>query len=89
MIGGWVLKYFVAFLTGDGSNAAADGYFNGFISGETAPLVFTIIYLALTAYVVFRGVEKGIESFSKIVMPLAAPSDRGHRGILRYHSLYR
>lgn len=70
VIGGWVLKYFVAFLTGDGSNAAADGYFNGFISGETAPLVFTIIYLALTAYVVFRGVEKGIESFSKIVMPL-------------------
>ena len=70
VIGGWVIKYFIAFLTGDGSNAAADGYFNNFISGETAPLVFTIIYLALTAYVVFRGVEKGIESFSRIIMPL-------------------
>ncbi len=70
VIGGWVIKYFVAFLTGDGGNAAADGYFNGFISGETAPLVFTVIYLALTAYVVFRGVEKGIESFSRIIMPL-------------------
>ncbi len=70
VIGGWVTKYFVAFLTGDGGNAAADGYFNGFISGETAPLVFTVIYLALTAYVVFRGVEKGIESFSRIIMPL-------------------
>ena len=70
VIGGWVIKYFVAFLTGDGGNAAADGYFNGFISGETAPLVFTVIYLALTAYVVFRGVEKWIESFSRIIMPL-------------------
>ena len=70
VIGGWVIKYFVAFLAGDGGNAAADGYFNGFISGETAPLVFTVIYLALTAYVVFRGVEKGIESFSRIIMPL-------------------
>ena len=70
VIGGWVIKYFVAFLTGDGGNAAADGYFNGFISGETAPLVFTVIYLALTAYVVFRGIEKGIESFSRIIMPL-------------------
>ena len=70
VIGGWVINYFVAFLTGDGGNAAADGYFNGFISGETAPLVFTVIYLALTAYVVFRGIEKGIESFSRIIMPL-------------------
>ena len=28
-----------------------------------------LIFLALTAWIVFRGVEKGIEKFSKIIMP--------------------
>lgn len=69
-VSAWGAQIFCGVFDRRRRNAAADGYFNGFISGETAPLVFTIIYLALTAYVVFRGVEKGIESFSKIVMPL-------------------
>ena len=28
-----------------------------------------LVFLALTAWIVFRGVEKGIEQFSKIIMP--------------------
>ena len=32
VIGGWVIKYFLVFLTGDGVNAASDGYFTGYIS---------------------------------------------------------
>ena len=28
-----------------------------------------LIFLALTAWIVFRGVEKGIEKFSRIIMP--------------------
>lgn len=70
VIGGWVLKYFVAFLTGNGVAAAGDGYFTGFITGNVEPIVFTVIFLAATAFVVFRGVNKGIESFSKIIMPI-------------------
>ena len=70
VIGGWVLKYFVAFLTGNGVVAATDGYFTGFITGNVEPIVFTVMFLAATAFVVFRGVNKGIESFSKIIMPI-------------------
>ena len=70
VIGGWVLKYFVAFLTGNGVAAAGDGYFTGFITGNVEPIVFTVIFLVATAFVVFRGVNKGIESFSKIIMPI-------------------
>lgn len=70
VIGGWVLKYFVAFLTGNGVTAAGDGYFTGFITGNIQPIVFTVIFLVATAFVVFRGVNKGIESFSKIIMPV-------------------
>ena len=70
VIGGWVLKYFVAFLTGNGVTAAGDGYFTGFITGNVEPVVFTVVFLVVTAFVVFRGVNKGIESFSKIIMPI-------------------
>ena len=34
VIGGWVVKYLMAYLTGDGASASADGYFTGFITGE-------------------------------------------------------
>ena len=69
-IGGWVVKYFLAFLTGKGTEAAQDGYFTGFITSDIEPVILMLIFLAVTAFIVFRGVNKGIESFSKIIMPL-------------------
>lgn len=70
VIGGWVLKYFIAYLTGNGASAAQDGYFTSFISGNYEPIIFLLLFLFATAFVVFRGVNKGIESFSKVLMPI-------------------
>lgn len=70
VIGGWVLKYFLAYLTGNGAATATDGYFTGFITGNVEPVVFTVIFLAATAFIIFRGVNKGIESTSKVIMPI-------------------
>lgn len=70
VIGGWVVKYFAAFLTGQGSAAAGDEYFNGFISQATAAVFWFALYILLTAVVVIFGVEKGIEKASRIMMPL-------------------
>ena len=70
VIGGWVVKYFVAYLTGAAENAAQDTYFTDFITGDRQPMVFLVIFLFLVAFVVFRGVNKGIELSSKILMPL-------------------
>lgn len=70
VIGGWVVKYFLAYLTGEGALAASDGYFTDFITGEWQPVVFMAIFLFLVAFVIFRGVNKGIESFSRVLMPL-------------------
>ncbi|MDE5873189.1 MAG: sodium-dependent transporter, partial [Lachnospiraceae bacterium] len=70
VIGGWVLKYFIAFLTGTGADAAEDGYFSNFIVGDTEPIIMMAIFLAVVAFIVFRGVNKGIESSSKIIMPI-------------------
>ena len=69
VIGGWISKYMVTYLTARGSDAATDGFFTSFITSEVSPIFFMLIFLAVTAFVVYRGVEKGIEKFSKIVMP--------------------
>ena len=69
VIGGWVVKYIVAYLTAQGGEAAQDGYFTSFITSEVSPIVFMLLFLAVTAWIVYRGVEKGIEKFSKIIMP--------------------
>lgn len=64
-IGGWVIKYLFSFATGSGNSAANDGYFTGYISELEEPIVWMIIFLILTAVVVFLGVDKGIEKYSK------------------------
>ena len=70
VIGGWVVKYFLAFLTGNGAVAATDNYFTGHITSEIQPIVLMIVFLGISAVIVYRGVNNGIESFSKILMPI-------------------
>ncbi len=69
VIGGWVSKYMVDFIVGSGTAAAQDGYFTAFITSPVSPIVFTLLFLCVTALVVFGGVEKGVERFAKLVMP--------------------
>ena len=69
VIGGWVVKYFLAFLTGAGAQAAEDGYFGAFITDTSTPIGMMIVFLFLTMVVVLAGVDKGIEKFSKVIMP--------------------
>lgn len=70
VIGGWVVKYFLAYLTGDGLEAATDGYFTDYITGEVWPIVLMVIFLFIVAFIIIRGVNKGIETFSKVLMPI-------------------
>ncbi len=70
IIGGWVLKYMIVFITGHGVDAAADKYFSTFIAGQYQPIIFNVIFLLAVAFVIFRGVNKGIEAISKILMPV-------------------
>ncbi len=70
VIGGWVTKYMVTFITGGGGAAAEEGYFTQFITGETEPVVYMVIFLLLTCLIILMGVEKGIEKVSKILMPI-------------------
>ncbi|MDO5405780.1 MAG: sodium-dependent transporter [Eubacteriales bacterium] len=69
VIGGWVTRYMVAYMTAGGSEAAKDGFFTSFITSNVSPIVFMLLFLAVTSFIVYRGVEKGIEQFSRVIMP--------------------
>lgn len=70
VIGGWVLRYLAAYLTGGGAAAAADGFFTGFITSQVSPVVWFIVFLGATLFVVYKGVDKGIERMSTVMMPI-------------------
>lgn len=70
VIGGWVLKYLFAFLTGDGLAAVADDYFTGFITAQWSPILWFLIFLGATMFVVYKGVDTGVERLSRILMPI-------------------
>ncbi len=69
-IGGWVFKYFALFATGSGSDAVKDSFFTDYIQSDVSPIVFGVIFLVATAFIVVSGVDKGIERYSKILMPV-------------------
>ena len=70
VIGGWVMKYLWAFISGGGAATSADTYFSSFISQTGEPVFWFALFLGLTAVVVLCGVEKGIEKVSKLMMPV-------------------
>ena len=69
VIGGWITEYLAVYLAGQGVYAAEEGYFTSFITSEVYPIIFMLLFLAITAFIVYSGVEKGIERFARIVMP--------------------
>jgi len=70
LIGGWVIKYFFTFLTGQMASAATSSFFPSFISNTWSPLFWFVIFVVCTMLIVIQGVQKGIEKASKIIMPI-------------------
>ena len=71
VVAGWTLDYTVESLCGGlmgGGDFAA--FCADFVSNPWRPVVFMGLFLGLTHLVVSTGVEKGIERYSKVMMPL-------------------
>ena len=68
VIGGWILKYILMFLTGSVETAAQDDCFTSFITSPSS-VWYALIFMLITAFIVYNGVEKGIERVSKAMMP--------------------
>ena len=70
LIAGWSLEYFVNSLTGGmfGSPLSFKEQFDAF-QGSWRPLIYGVVFILMTHFIVARGVEKGIEKAAKIMMP--------------------
>ena len=71
VVAGWTLDYTFESLTGSLMSESDFGrFFSDFVSNPWRPVVFLSLFLLLTHCVVATGVEKGIERYSKIMMPM-------------------
>ena len=68
---GWSLGYAFNSLTGGYSDLSipTGEFFTSYVTNP-ANLIFWVISLAILAFAVMKGIEKGIESWAKIMMPL-------------------
>lgn len=80
VVAGWTLFYLGEAAAGsfvsmssqtaaDGSNVFAES-FGAFVSNPWKPIVCLVLFMAFTHVVITAGVKKGIERFSKLMMPL-------------------
>lgn len=73
-VGGWTIHYIIGYIT-ESATVYADpmGYFLDMLGVNGFPLkgavIFPLLFLALTAFVISRGVSEGIEKMSKVLMP--------------------
>ena len=70
VIGGWVIKYLVEYIKGNGSQLATDGYFSSFITDGLSTEICFIVFALFTLGIIYAGVRNGIERVSKFMMPV-------------------
>ena len=83
VVAGWTLEYFWQSLTGglyapvSGSESAADpmqfsfrAHMREYITGSWRPLIATYVMILLNLVILMKGVQKGIEKMSNVMMPL-------------------
>ena len=74
VIGGWSIEYLVKSLTFSftqvDSQSAFNTMFTDYVSSTWAPLMAHGAFLLATALIVVVGIKKGIEKFSKVMMPM-------------------
>ncbi|WP_337841640.1 sodium-dependent transporter [Rheinheimera sp.] len=72
VVGGWTIAYIVQAVQGNILTTDAtelNNIFTGFIADPGSSLIFTAMFLGITALVVIAGVQSGIERICKILMP--------------------
>ena len=73
VVAGWTLDYIVKCTMNAFSGKTPDevgGMFGGLISATARPLFWHVVFMAICALIIMGGVKKGIEKYSKILMPL-------------------
>jgi NSS family neurotransmitter:Na+ symporter len=71
VVSGWCLEYIYASIAGHlkGDAHYVESYFAQFSQNPWKPVVWMLLFFGITHWVITRGVEKGIERASKLMMP--------------------
>ncbi len=71
-VAGWTLEYFYQTLSGNLSGKTESELivmYDDFLTGNFRPLLWFLIFMGLTGMIIIAGVTKGIEKYTKILMP--------------------
>lgn len=70
VVAGWAFGYFVEISAGSllGHDNFGE-FFGGYVADIQDNFIYSFVFMVLTAFIVMRGVQKGIETASKILMP--------------------
>lgn len=73
VVAGWTMHYTVKSAGGFTARMTADELhtqFDTFATSDMLPVVWTLVFLAVNYFILSRGVQKGIERMSNILMPM-------------------
>lgn len=71
VVGGWTIDYLagaVTFSLPEGGNASA--FFGKIVASPWRSVLYTFIFLMITALILLAGIKNGIEKYAKIMMPV-------------------
>ncbi len=72
-VAGWTLEYIYLSFADAFSNKTPDQLttmFESFKSSTFRPILWQLVFMVLTAWIVIAGVQRGIEKYAKILMPI-------------------
>ena len=70
VIGGWVIRYFVAYLDAQSAAVAGEAYFTDMLASPGTLILFQTVFTGIIMAVLLNGVQKGVEKTSTVLMPM-------------------
>ena len=73
VVAGWTLEYIITSLSNGFAGKGPEDYvaiFQNFSQDPVRPVVWCLVFLFLTHFVIVKGVKEGIEKSSKVMMPV-------------------
>jgi neurotransmitter:Na+ symporter, NSS family len=72
-VAGWTLEYFYQTISGNlsgKSDTELTSMFDNFLKGSFRPILWFLIFMSFTGFIIMSGVKKGIEKYTKLLMPI-------------------
>ena len=71
VVSGWCFQYIYASAAGqlNGDPAFFASYFDAFVKDPVRPVFWSVVFIAVTHFIIVKGVKNGIELASKLLMP--------------------